>query len=716
MFGDELRKAPFLRLLIPLSGGILGGRYLSAAEGFPLHLPDWILPAAGVLLILASLGNARTARALLLPAFLLGGMVLGKDTPVEAVAGEMFSGRICADPVPVGRGTRILIDRIRCRKGEAWIRVEGRASLYLAGSPQTGRHLDPGGLPAGSDILQPGTRILAEGGLAPYDPPLNPHEFDYAGFQRGRGILYRAYLDSTRWITIVGDAVGSPEHRSLRIRSLGMRRKLMKQLDRRIGGRDQRAILHALLLGYREEMDPELRQDFARSGTVHILAVSGLHVGILYFLPALLLRRLRYHAVAGIAAGAIVFSALWMYAFLTGLSPPVVRAVCMCCIHGMAMITGRKVSTLHVASLAGFLMILARPAVLFEAGFQLSFAAVTAIILLYPRFMKMFRCQGRAGHRIASLISVSLAAQLGTMPLCAFYFHRISPASVPASLLVVPLATAILYAGFAYFVFSGMETIASPLATLLERMACLLEWFTRGVGGLPGSHIEGISLLPCQVLLVYICGAFILLFLERRTARHLLLLGLSILLCGTVSVVREVRSRTHRNGYVFALRGETAIALVNGRQATLFRGFGPSNFQSFDDPCPPGTIAIDELPREIRPFLWRYRLDPSPFPLRQHIRSPGMEAIYTGSKGQRMLILGMWDENRCRGMPPFEADILVLCGNPRINVSRICDRFGISCIVADGSNHPFHVREIESACSAEGIRFHSTRRDGCFVY
>jgi len=511
---------------------------------------------------------------------------------------------------------------------------------------------------------------------------------------------------------------------------------LIEQLESQISGNAQQAILSALLLGYRDEMDTVLKQNFARSGTMHILAVSGLHVGIIYLLPALLLRRLRHYPFAVIPAGIMVFAGLWFYAFLTGLSVSVVRAVTMCCIHGIAMVSRRKVSPLHVISLAAFIIILARPAAVFEAGFQLSFAAVTGIAFLYRRFLSNIRLPGWFGRRISQMISVSLAAQLSTVPLAIYYFSMFAPASVLANLVVIPLATLILYAGFGFFLISGTNPIAESLVSLLDLLSSSLEWFTRSIAGMQGIYAGGLSLIPSQVILLYACGGLALNYFRRRTARSLFFMMSAVILFLAVSGVREFRIQTHIKIYVFALRGETAIAFVHGRQSALFRGFNPDTQASGKDMAPgqsalftPGYV---DLPYEIEPFFNRYKLvrpghfaagNPAPgepatasFLWHREVCSPGIEGIYVDFSGKRILILRKWNELYCRQIPPLEADVLILCDNPGINLSTIINNFGVKQVVADGSNQLWYVKKIESACREAGMVFHSTRTGGCFSF
>jgi competence protein ComEC len=738
MSAEEFRRAPFLKLLFPLTGGIILG---SKLYGHPVN--GWILPVcSGGILLASILCRGAFHRAspvtgiLLMAAFFLMGMALGTGHEAAPVPRAFIVARVCEGPVSSGQGHRILVDRIRYLDGDRWKRVMGRASLYLAGSNGT----PVAGKFAG---LFPGCLIYVRCSLSPYPPPMNPEQFDYGAFQRGRGIFYQAWVDTSSW-----SPSGLSPRAGLRVRSQVLRHSLMEKLEERVPGESERDILNALLLGYRDGMDPQVEQNFAHSGTLHVLAVSGLHVGILYLLPAFLLKRLR--SLRGEGSGglavvlgglALVSGALWGYAFVTGLSSSVVRAVSMCCIHGAALISRRNVSPIHVVSLTAFLMILARPAAVFEAGFQLSFTAVTGILLMYRRLLALFPFPGIAGRWLSRMLSVSLAAQLATLPLTIFYFHQAAPVSVLANLVVIPLATLILYGGLLFFLFSGFHSAAAPLASLLGRAAGILEWFTHKAAGLPGGWIGGLSMVPLQVVLLYLSGLLVLLYLERRTARSMFLLLSALVLLFSATTVREFRILKQRGVYVFALQRETAILFVEGRHAALFRGFD--------------TTYSEDMPYGMEAFLIRHRLYPplqvpprdtlrgppgficspgsmesqcsmeshgsmgSPGPpglYYRTIRSPGMDAACFDFRGKRILVIGRWDERYCRGFPSLDTDLVVLCNNPPANIPRMAELFKVSLFVADGSNRSSYARRTGTACREAGVEFYSTGTAGCFVY
>lgn len=709
-----------MKLLIPLAAGIcLGGKCCTWV------LPAWIFPVGMGAILLGS--RLFRGRDFTLPFcfILVTGISLGRETPLGEVSRGLITGRICSVTGESDAGTRVKVDRIRCRQNGCWYHARGKASVYLAKARpmpgnrtlhRTAREIHPGILQGATiagreDSVGTGSRIVAYGRLHPAEPPLNPEQFDYGAYLRGRGVYYHAYFAPGSWGTDQGI-----QNNGLRIRALDLRQRLMCSLDSRVAGQQRRALLHALLLGYRGDMDPELEQGFLRTGTMHVLAVSGLHVGILYLLPAFLLKRIRRNRGIRIAGSVLVLTSLWMYALLTGLSVSVVRAVCMCCIHGLASLSRRKISPWQVLSLTAFLMLLIRPAALFEAGFQLSFSAVAGIILLYRRILSGISLPGWIGRGIARMISLSLSAQLATVPLSVYYFHRFCPAAVPSSLVVIPVVTLILYLGFLFFIGAGLEPFSDLIGSLLDQLSSVLISFTRSTGNLPGISLEGLSILPFQVLLLYATGFLVLLYLSRtKPAVPFITAGMVIVLLA-FSTAREFTLRRQSGICVFALQGETAVGFVDGRQSAVFRGFEEEE----DQGGLPWGLEGFFLKRKLSdPFQFSAPGLQSPdsidFPWHEVISSRGVQAVYFSVQGKRILVIRELRPSEPVKFPSLGVDLLILCNDPFLDISVLKKSFGPALVVADGSNSFAYTERIRAACTEAGIDFRSTR-DGAYFF
>jgi competence protein ComEC len=703
MIEGTLRKAPFVRVLIPTAGGIVLARQLTLPAVISWITAGMIVLAILILVLvsdrspvpgtgLVGPGNALLA-GLFQGLFVCLGSLMGREGVLEPVAETMIQGRICDEVMAGGRSYHTRLDRVLYLSGRHWVTLEGSVQVYFQ---REGRCPD----------LRPGDCIRAFGELSAYEDPANPFEFDYGAYQRGNGVYYHLYLDSISWAP-----AGTHTSRGLVIRAKWLRRVLVERITRNIDGPDERAILFALLLGYRAGMPEDVRTHFVRSGSMHILAVSGLHVGILYIIPAFLISRIRRNVAGRLMATLVLMALLWCYALLTGLSPSVVRAVTMCSIHRTSRLMGRKAGIFHVLSLTAFIMVWARPAIIFMTGFQLSFAAVAGIAGFHKPLSMLIPVKGWLARRTWQLATVSLAAQLATAPLSIYYFHQFSPVSVISSMAVVPLAAVILFVGLAFIILSTMGLY--PLSGLLEWLTAGLAWVTRLAGRIPGGFVEDLNLLPVQVLLLYLTLFLACLFLRRR--RVWLLQGLMVTTACLllVSCIREYRASSQGGFYVFAIPRETAISFVRGREHFMYRT---------------GRVRGDSLqvPSALRNFCARHKLSPPVFlPPRGQNGRPGIRYHYLNHKGVelllitfrecRILILRRWPETSPVPPPGWQTDILVLVDQVYCNPDSLINVFRPGQVIVDGSSYPGVHAAMAQACEEHGIPLHSTEKDGFYA-
>ena len=285
---------------------------------------------------------------------------------------------------------------------------------------------------------------------------------------------------------------------------------------------DELAIVGALTLGYKEDLDPEVKHHFQASGAAHVLAVSGLHTGILYGLVLWLLTlggrfKPKYEDRVGrwVISG-VVIAVMWGYAWLTGMTPSVVRAVLMVTIFEIGRMLYRQAFSLNTIAAAAVIILAIRPTDLWSVSFQLSFAATTAIVCLTdgltpPLPLREGRWK-RVGLYVLGIVVVSIAAQLGTLPITMYYFGQISTYFLLTNLIVLPLATLLVPCGLMTMVLGG-----SWLGTMMGKATYGLAWAmhhsTGWIEHLPGStisvHINGWMVGIYYVFFLVFCYFFI---------------------------------------------------------------------------------------------------------------------------------------------------------------------------------------------------------------
>ena len=348
----------------------------------------------------------------------------------------------------------------------------------------------------------------------------NTHHFSYPLFLRCRNFVGTSFVFWNRWRKVELDL--SPLSRLDRtaLAALQMRQSMLHRYEHLGFDDDRLAVAIAMTLGDKSRLTNDLREVYSISGASHVLALSGLHIGIIYALMVLVVgyRRL------GWLREVVVILGIWAYAFFTGLSPSVVRAAVMITVYSIVSLANRDRMSLNTLALTAIIMLVWNPLYLYDVGFQMSFMAVLFILLFYPTFV---------GHDTEAdvlytfrplrwawaMVVVSLCAQIGTCPLTMYYFGRFSVYFLLTNFLVIPLAIVILYLTAAMLLSSWWPAVQGFIAQPLIWIVDMQNTALRGIAALPGSHIENIDLSRLQVVLLYSLFMLLLLWVMKKKKR-----------------------------------------------------------------------------------------------------------------------------------------------------------------------------------------------------
>lgn len=289
---------------------------------------------------------------------------------------------------------------------------------------------------------------------------------------------------------------------------------------------DELATVGALTLGYKEELGKELRRHFQASGAAHVLAVSGLHTGIIYGVLLWLLTlggrvKPRYENRAGRwTISLLIISVMWFYAWLTGMTPSVVRAVLMVTIFEVGRMAYRQAISLNTIAAAAVLILLVKPTDLWSVSFQLSFAATAAIVILMSAFRHLVISKYRSLNYLTGILLVSIAAQLGTLPLTMYYFGQMSNYFLLTNLIVLPLATFLVPFGLLSIALGG-----SWLGLIVSKVTWALAWAmnhsVEWIEHLPGSLMHVSVSLPMVIVYYMLFCGFCICIYQKKANTHL---------------------------------------------------------------------------------------------------------------------------------------------------------------------------------------------------
>lgn len=331
----------------------------------------------------------------------------------------ILKAEITEELKPTKFADRYILKTAELLNADTNLQIQGKLLLNLQKDLELKKSLHPGDL-----ILIPWKpQIIPE--------PLNPYQFSYK--------RYLQQLQIEQQITTKNglvEVVGA--HKSLFSFAQNIRKTLIFDLQKYDFGNDELAVFQALVLGEKRGISTELYQSYAAAGAIHILAISGLHIGILLLFLNFLFKPLPAKGIARILKPLLIIILLWMFALLTGFNPSVVRAVCMFSFLAVGMHLNRKTSVLNSLSLSLFFLLLVNPYYLFQVGFQLSYLAVFSIIMVQPHLYRLLNIRIKILDYFWKLISVSIAAQLGVLPLSIFYFHQFPGLFLASNIVILP--------------------------------------------------------------------------------------------------------------------------------------------------------------------------------------------------------------------------------------------------------------------------------------
>lgn len=485
---NSIQFYPALRFSVVLIAGIVFGRYLHT------YVPAWVwLTAAFVCCGVGCVCMKRplvSGCALLLSAFSVGawlcGMAMAKlDRPLPE--GWMEYEAVLMSQ-PQERGKNISCD------------------LVVVSGPMAGRKVKAS---IGRDTLAGGGRLSVGDGLyavsqmKPFEDYRPSEHFNYREWVRVQGFSARTFIRTGNWQKSVVSLKKVSLADRLRLRAVMLRQTILDKYRSSGLQGDDYAVLAAMTMGDKSTLSPTLKDRYATTGASHILALSGLHVGVVYFTLLLLFWR-RKHAVLTQAS---VVTALWIYAFMAGLPSSVVRAVSMFSVYAVASLLNRERISLNSLSLAALAMLVCNPLLLWDIGFQLSFLAVLGILLCFTRLGETFMPQwiGRfwLGRKLWQLCALSLSAQMGVAPLVMFYFGRFSCYFLLTNLFVIPLSMLILYLFPVFLLFMAVPVLGGWMAGVLSLLVRFMNGGLAVLSTLPGASIEEISINLWQLMLMY---------------------------------------------------------------------------------------------------------------------------------------------------------------------------------------------------------------------
>lgn len=527
-------------------------------------------------------------------------------------------------------------------------------------------------------LLLPGEKYLTTAKIELIPSPSNPGAFDFAAYMKKKGVFvqFKSTSDELTFVkykpTIQGYA-----HR--------LRKQLLGHIDN-LGMRNKsKAVLHALVLGDRSEIDNDLQADYASAGAIHLLAISGLHVGVLMLILQSFFRLIiptysQYNRWVGFFCVTI---SLWGYAFLTGLSPSVLRAVTMFSFLGLTSVIKRVGLPLQQLWLSMITLILIKPSLVYEVGFQLSYSAVFGILWVMPKIQAFYRPKKVIFKRVWDLLILGCIAQLSTLPLSLYYFHQFPALFWVSNLVVIPFLGIILGAGLVGIIIAPWTYGASHYGKLLDGILHQMNQLIAYVAEQESFLVTNIPFDGLDATLLAALIFFLFLTLQKRT-----LLNLSILTFLSIGFHYSIyQSLTSVKELVILHQYKNTILISKNKKRALILS---ENLQNVDPKiinqyCLDRQVAVQK--KQTLPFGFEWQ-------------------------NESLLIV---DKNGIYDFPSLEGSIVLLRNNPKVHLDDLIEKIKPKTIVSDGSNFKSYVKRWAKTCAKYNVLLHDTAASGAYV-
>lgn len=679
-FAHTLQKVPFVRFLIPLITGIM-----LHAFNFDFGTHPWLFALSGLFLLFSF--SVRKQHLAFRFRWLFG---LGVSLFFCALGMFLSVNKKDAlkNPFVDSNGEQLFLAEIIENPRERTNSIQCLATLLLLNEKQETDNTTPVTVvlyirkDSSSIKLQDGNTLLISHNFALQTKTLNPEEFDYESYLHKKGISTSIYIASGKWQRLF-----SRQRFSLSNLSKQVQLKLMSVYSKYGITGEEFAILSALTLGNKEYIDPDLQNSYAVTGATHVLSVSGMHVGVvclvLKFILGFFFKRNRQLILKTI----MLISALWVYAFITGLSPSVVRAAVMFSFVSTGIYLNRKSLIYNTISASAFFMLLYNPFYLFDISFQLSYMALLFIVFFQPRIYRLLHFDNRLADKAWNLFAVSAAAQLGTFPFAVYYFHQFPNYFWLSGFVVVPLSALIIYLAVALFALSWVPFLANILAFVLNWTLKAMNFSIRFIEELPFAQFRSISFEFYDLLFVYAGLLFLAFYLAFKRYRYAVLFMSCLFIYFLADTADYFLKANQKTFAVYNIPHISAINKIeNGKNRLYYQG------------------DFREIQKKTGNFWVKNRV-----PVPERTTHP-----YLSIGNKKALVLT--DDSYKKQQPdtPFPVDFLILSNNVSYTISELCTLFSFKIVIVDSSNAAYQIKKWKKQCSEMNVAYHIVPEQGAY--
>ena len=510
--------------------------------------------------------------------------------------------------------------------------------------------------------------------------PLNPNQFNYRSYLEKQYIFHQLFTEQHLIFEI------SSKRQTIFGYADALRQTINNRLNTYDFKPEELAIINALILGQRQDMDRGMYTEYANAGAIHILAVSGLHVGIILMMLSFVLKPIENLKGGKVVKVIIILALLWSFAVIAGLSASVTRAVTMFSIVAIAMHLKRPTNIYNTLSISMFILLLAKPMFLFDVGFQMSYLAVFAIVSIQPLLYKLWLPKWKVTDYFWQIFTVTMAAQLGVAPISLFYFHQFPGLFFISNLAIIPFLGLILGFGILVILLSLLNILPEILANLYGRLINAMNHVVSWVSKQEAFLIKDISFEATHVIATYLLLVALVLVYRKFYFKRIAILLVSILFLQSILIYTKSKNSS-QSFIIFHKSRYSMLGKKKNTDLTIWHNLDSSVIKT--------QTMISDF--KVGNFI-------------KSIRYDSIHNVYKTPHKTLLIIdsLGVYEVN-------FKPDYILLRNSPRINLKRVIDSLQPELIIADGSNYKSYVKRWEATCLKEKLPFHQTYEKGAFI-
>lgn len=532
--------------------------------------------------------------------------------------------------------------------------------------------------------------------------PPNPEQFDYKDYLYKKGVTHQVYLKSDKWMNLHYDK-SNPIYEF----SYWLRDYLLVTMQRLGIQDDEYAVAAAILLGYDDSLPMDLRQKYVAAGAMHILCVSGLHVGVIFMVFSYMLiflddkkklQRLLKHL--------LLLFLIWFYALLAGLAPSILRATIMLSFVIIGDIINRKGVLLNSLAASAFILLCINPANLFDVGFLLSYVAVIGIVILQKPISRLVYSKYKMVNKIWEITSVTIAAQIATVPFTIYYFHQFPAYFWLSNLFMTPVSSVVITGGMLMLLVSFIPYINIIVAFFVSKMIFVMNVGVEFIESLPFSIIKGLYIDTSQFVILLLILLLLLLFVELKEKRLLFCMMILSSLFFIVNFNNILKQKNQNEMVIYSINDATVVDFISGREhfllsdSTFFNDKSSFSYNIENFLVKKGVFFNGKTGNFCDNFDGNF------------VKKRKSVVIF-GEK-----VLGMSDGSDFLNDSlsyKIPLDYMLVYGKKRQSLTSLLNMYNIDYLIIDGTVPLYLTAELIEESEKLGIKYHSIRENGAFV-